>query len=81
VALSRGRALVLLSTSRAVSEFRHLFRPPLPTRFQGEDSSGRFARSLAETENAVLLGTRTYWEGVDVPGRQAHEAPRRSRGS
>ena len=68
VGLSRGRALILLSTSRAVSAFRESFKPPYPVRFQGDDAPGRLVRWLKETEGAVLVGTRTFWEGVDVPG-------------
>ena len=44
------------------------FRPSYPTRFQGDDSPGRLIRWLKETDNAVLVGTRTFWEGIDVPG-------------
>ena len=68
VGLSRGRALILLSTSRAVGAFRESFKPPYPVRFQGDDAPGRLVRWLKETEGAVLVGTRTFWEGVDVPG-------------
>jgi ATP-dependent DNA helicase DinG len=68
VGISRGRALVLLSTSRAVRAFREAFRPPYPVRFQGDDAPGRLVRWLKATEGAVLVGTRTFWEGVDVPG-------------
>ena len=68
VGLSRGRALVLLSTNRALSAFRERFRPPYPVRYQGDDSPGRLVRWLKETEGAILVGTRTVWEGVDIPG-------------
>src|SRR5918997_1149241 len=68
VKLSRGRALVLLSTNRALAAFRERFRPPYPVRYQGDDSPGRLVRWLKETEGAILVGTRTFWEGVDVPG-------------
>lgn len=68
VKLSRGRALVLLSTKRALAAFREAFRPPYPVRYQGDDSPGRLIRWLKETEGAILVGTRTFWEGVDVPG-------------
>lgn len=66
--LSGGRALVLLSTNRALAAFREAFRPPYPVRYQGDDSPGRLIRWLKETEGAILVGTRTFWEGVDVPG-------------
>ena len=68
VELSGGRALVLLSTSRAVEVYRRVFDPPFPVRFQGDDSPGRLVRWLKETEGAVLVGTRSFWTGVDVPG-------------
>jgi ATP-dependent DNA helicase DinG len=68
VGMSRGRALILLSTSRAVLAFRESFRLPYPVKFQGDDAPGRLVRWLKETEGAVLVGTRTFWEGVDVPG-------------
>jgi len=68
VRLSRGRALVLLSTKRALAAFRESFRPPYPVCYQGDDSPGRLIRWLKETEGAILVGTRTFWEGVDVPG-------------
>jgi ATP-dependent DNA helicase DinG len=66
--LSGGRALVLLSTNRALAAFRERFGPPYPVRYQGDDSPGRLIRWLKETEGAILVGTRTFWEGVDVPG-------------
>jgi ATP-dependent DNA helicase DinG len=66
-----AKALVLLSTSRAVSVFRETFRPPggMTARFQGDDSPGRLLRWLRESEGgAVLVGTRGLWEGSNVPG-------------
>ncbi len=66
-----AKALVLLSTSRAVSVFREAFCPPdgMTARFQGDDSPGRLLRWLRESEGgAVLVGTRGFWEGSDVPG-------------
>ena len=68
VELSGGRALVLLSTKRALAAFRESFGPPYPVRYQGDDSPGRLIRWLKETEGAILVGTRTFWEGVDIPG-------------
>jgi len=66
--LSGGRALVLLSTNRALASFRERFRPSYAVRYQGDDSPGRLIRWLKETDGAILVGTRTFWEGVDVPG-------------
>ena len=74
VQASRGRALVLFTsydqlrrTSQAISE-------PLGTKgiFVFEQGEGASRYALLETfrasEQAVLLGTRSFWEGVDVPG-------------
>jgi ATP-dependent DNA helicase DinG len=68
VRISGGRALILLSTGRAVRAFQESFQTDYPVRYQGEDSPSRLVRWLRETEGAVLVGTRTFWEGVDVPG-------------
>jgi ATP-dependent DNA helicase DinG len=68
VRISGGRALILLSTGRAVRAFQESFETDYPVRYQGEDSPSRLVRWLRETEGAVLVGTRTFWEGVDVPG-------------
>ncbi len=68
LAASGGKALVLLSTGRAVSAFKESFSADRPVRYQGEDSPSRLVRWLKETEGAVLVGTRTFWEGVDVAG-------------
>ena len=68
VRASGGRALVLLSTSRAVEAYRRVFAPPFPVRFQGDDSPGRLVKWLKETNGGVLVGTRSFWTGVDVPG-------------
>jgi DNA polymerase-3 subunit epsilon/ATP-dependent DNA helicase DinG len=36
---------------------------------QGSGSSPHtLVESFKETENAILLGTRSFWEGVDIPG-------------
>lgn len=82
--LSGGRALVLLSTNRALAAFRECFRPPYPVRYQGDDSPGRLIRWLKETEGAILVGTRTFWEGggragsLGQPGRDGPRAVRAS---
>lgn len=68
LAASGGKALILLSTGRAVSAFKESFSADNPVRYQGDDSPSRLVRWLKETEGAVLVGTRTFWEGVDVSG-------------
>ncbi len=40
-----------------------------PLQVQGEADRSRLLRRFAESGDAVLLGTSSFWEGVDVPGR------------
>ena len=69
-----GRALVLFTsydqlrrTSQAISPV--LARDDIIVFEQGEGASPHaLLESFRSTERAVLLGTRAFWEGVDVPG-------------
>jgi DNA polymerase-3 subunit epsilon/ATP-dependent DNA helicase DinG len=71
---SRGRALVLFTshsslraTHRIVSEM--LREEPIQVLGQGIDGSARqLVRALQSNPNTVLLGTATFWEGVDIAG-------------
>lgn len=69
VTLSGGRALILLSTHRALSRFKSSFAPPsYPVRFQGEASPTKLAAWLRESDGGILVGTRTLWEGISIEG-------------
>ena len=68
VRLSQGRALVILSTKRAVSIFRETFEAPYPVRYQGDDAPGRLVDWLRETEGGVLVGSASFREGIDIAG-------------
>jgi ATP-dependent DNA helicase DinG len=69
-----GRALVLFTsydqlrkTSRAIAPI--LGRDDIVVYEQGEGASPHsLLESFRTSERAVLLGTRAFWEGVDVPG-------------
>jgi DNA polymerase-3 subunit epsilon/ATP-dependent DNA helicase DinG len=69
-----GRALVLFTsyaqlqrTSKALAA--RLSEHGIQIYEQGEGASAHaLLESFKSTENAVLLGTRAFWEGVDVPG-------------
>ncbi|MEO8448751.1 MAG: helicase C-terminal domain-containing protein [Gemmatimonadota bacterium] len=43
--------------------------PRWPLLVQGEGSRDALLRRFREAGNAILLGTDSFWEGVDVPGR------------
>ena len=45
-----------------------------PILVQGEAPRDGLLRRFREAENAILLGTDSFWEGVDVPGRRAPHA-------
>ena len=42
--------------------------PPVPVLVQGDASRDQLLRAFREAGNAVLLGTGSFWEGVDVKG-------------
>jgi DNA polymerase-3 subunit epsilon/ATP-dependent DNA helicase DinG len=71
---TNGRALVLFTsydqlrrTSQAITPI--LAREDIRVYEQGEGASAHsLLESFRSTERAVLLGTRSFWEGVDVPG-------------
>ncbi len=71
---SGGRAFLLFTSHRALREAAEELRrawgasPPVPVLVQGDDSRDRLLRRFREAGNAVLLGTGSFWEGVDVKG-------------
>ncbi|HET9276032.1 MAG TPA: helicase C-terminal domain-containing protein, partial [Gemmatimonadales bacterium] len=54
---------------RAANELRSTLPGRWPLLVQGEESRDRLLRRFREAGNAILLGTDSFWEGVDVPGR------------
>ncbi|MBI3560430.1 MAG: ATP-dependent DNA helicase [Gammaproteobacteria bacterium] len=67
---SRGRAFLLFTSHRALQEAAQLLRQavPYPLFVQGEASRDVLLDSFRRTPHAVLLGTSSFWEGVDVRG-------------
>lgn len=69
-----GRMLVLFTsyaqlkkTSRAIAPY--LSEHEIQVYEQGEGASANtLLENFRETDKAVLLGTRSFWEGVDIPG-------------
>jgi ATP-dependent DNA helicase DinG len=54
---------------RAARELRAVLGSRWPILVQGEAPRDQLIRRFREAENAILLGTDSFWEGVDVPGR------------
>ena len=68
---SRGGAFLLFTSYRALNAaYEHLTQSdlPYPILRQGEMPNGRLIETFKAEKNAVLLGTQSFWEGVDVPG-------------
>jgi ATP-dependent DNA helicase DinG len=67
---SGGRAFMLFTSHRALKEAAELLRGSLdyPLLVQGEMPRRRLLETFRELGNAVLLGTSSFWEGVDVKG-------------
>ncbi|MBP2668229.1 MAG: helicase c2 [Deltaproteobacteria bacterium] len=67
---SGGGALVLCTSYRTLSALTEALRGALPYTIyvQGDAPRGQLLREFREGEDTVLIGTGTFWEGVDVPG-------------
>jgi ATP-dependent DNA helicase DinG len=67
---SRGRAFLLFTSHRALRQMAELLadRLPFPLFVQGEQPRSMLLEQFRESGQGVLLGTASFWEGVDVIG-------------
>ncbi len=67
---SNGRAFLLFTSHRALKLAAELIKDRLeyPLLVQGTMGRARLLESFIAAGNAVLLGTGSFWEGVDVRG-------------
>ncbi|AHG63441.1 putative ATP-dependent helicase [Advenella mimigardefordensis DPN7] len=72
---SPGGVLVLCTTLRAVDNLSALLLEAFDTHFierpvlrQGESSRGTLLEQFRQLKNAVLVGSASFWEGIDLPG-------------
>ena len=67
---SGGRAFLLFTSHRALQEAQQLLtnRLPFPLLVQGSAPRAELLNRFRALGNAVLLGTASFWEGVDVRG-------------
>ncbi len=67
---SKGRAFFLFTSHRALQYSAKLLvnKIDYPLLVQGTQSKTRLLESFKQQGNAVLLGTSSFWEGVDVRG-------------
>lgn len=69
---SRGRAFFLCTSLRAMLRVNELLQAcadfDFPILLQGQDSRSYMLERFRELKNAVLIGSQSFWEGVDVRG-------------
>ena len=68
---SHGRAFVLFTSHYALRTFATHLQQTLPWQvlIQGESGSrDAILESFRKDKHSILCGTRSFWEGVDVPG-------------
>jgi ATP-dependent DNA helicase DinG len=72
---SRGRAFLLFTSLRAMQRAHEILQAEFdrrgwdyPLMLQGEGSRNELLSRFREHGNAVLLGSQSFWEGVDVRG-------------
>ena len=70
VAAAGGRALVLCTSHANVARFSELLRTRTEhdVLAQGDAEVGRLVGAFLDDETSVLVGTRSFWAGIDVPG-------------
>jgi ATP-dependent DNA helicase DinG len=68
--ISRGRALVLFTSFRAMEAMADFLdgRLDYPVLVQGRASRQNLLKTFSDTTDSVLLAVASFWEGVDVPG-------------
>ena len=67
---SQGRAFVLFTSYYAMHKAYDFLKQMLPYELlmQGDLPKHQLLEKFRQTDNAVLLGTSSFWEGVDVRG-------------
>jgi len=71
--VTAGRGLVLFTSHAMLRRAAEAIRPALATHgirvlVQGDGERARLAARFSRETSSVLLGTQSFWEGMDVPG-------------
>ena len=71
--VSRGRTLCLFTSWSGLDQVNHRLQDPSspviwPVRAQGDAPRDTLLEWFRATPYSVLLATRSFWEGVDIPG-------------
>ncbi|VAX35071.1 DinG family ATP-dependent helicase YoaA [hydrothermal vent metagenome] len=72
IRLLQGRTFILFTNTalmaRISQQLKSLF-PELTILRQGELSAPELIKQFKSNSRSILLGTNTFWQGVDIPGR------------
>jgi ATP-dependent DNA helicase DinG len=71
LAITAGRAFCLFTSHRALRDAAArlgAMKVPYPLLVQGSEPRASLVTRFRSTSGGVLLGTGSFWEGVDVPG-------------
>ena len=66
--LSRGGAFVLTTSRRMMLTLAHRLDEHFPVLVQGRRPKAQMLEEFRRGGDGVLVGTKSFWEGVDVPG-------------
>jgi ATP-dependent DNA helicase DinG len=68
--ITKGRAFILFTSYKNMREIYGMLKGRLPYRLliQGEGPKHLLLEEFKQDVSSVLLGTASFWEGVDVPG-------------
>lgn len=69
---AQGNCFILFTSYRMLMQVAQLLRGQLSNRLlvQGERQRSELLQEYLETAHAILLGTSSFWEGVDVKGEK-----------
>jgi len=69
--LTQGHAFILFTSHRALKIAAELIKEKIdyPVLVQGDSPRTELLETFRQTKHAVLLGTSSFWEGVDVKGQ------------
>jgi ATP-dependent DNA helicase DinG len=72
LAASKGRAFLLFTSYYAMNKVRDMLKNRLPYDLlvQGDLPKHQLLETFRSSENSILLGTSSFWEGVDVRGER-----------
>ena len=69
---TEGRAFILCTSYRLVDQTAQFLEKVMPARIrilrQGEMARGKLLSEFRRDTHSVLVGTTSFWQGVDVPG-------------